>query len=274
VDGVYAKQALSFGDIKIEASGGVYNSLRSMAYSAEYLDVLSTKGTMVNTSWNKPEKAFIGHVSVAMDAVKAQVWYGHEKNAIIGAAYKTTQGTNDAADKTEIKDSGLTVADLTHIEASLGFDRDNYGFGVFLEQNVIGARSSAALAMDEEKEPTTGKLTVGAETAKEKSVLVYGTGANLNSKEFGVTNIFAQDDAFTFGVSATTTQVREDGVSVANQKNNDQRDISASVSYALNGLDLALVYAHNTSNNRQNADSKGKPVHAAQQLYVNAVWEF
>jgi hypothetical protein len=270
VDGARVSQSLTIGSLKIDTGLGVFNSLRSMAYATEFLGSKGTKGTMADTSWNKSEKAYIGNAVIAFDKFKAQLWYGFEKYGIIGASYKVTQAGNtgtDLSDKSELQ--GLTVADLTHIEASLGYDEENWQAGAFLEQNVIGENKSATANKD------LGKLTVGASTGtKKKSVTVYGVGANLCSKQFDVANLIAKDDSLNFGASATTTQIREDGLSEASQKKNDQMDLSASASYTINGLDIALVYAHNTSAKKNNTDSDGEPVHAKQTTYINAVWEF
>jgi hypothetical protein len=270
VDGARVSQSLTFGSLKIDAAIGVFNSLRSMAYAAEFLGSKGTKGTMADTSWNKSEKAYIGNAVIAFDAIKAQLWYGFEKHGIIDAKYKVTPAGNaatDLSDKSELQ--GLTVADLTHIEASLGYDKENWQAGAFLEQNVVGENSTATANKD------LGKLTVGASNGtKKKSVTVYGVGANLCSKQFDVANLIAKDDSLNFGASVTTTQIREDGLSEASQKNNDQMDLSASASYTINGLDIALVYAHNTSASKNNTDSDGTAVHAKQTAYLNAVWEF
>lgn len=270
VDGLRATQVLTFGDIKLDLGAGVFNSLRSMVYATEFLGSAGTKGAMLSNDWNKSEKAYIVNGSVTFDSIKAQLWYGTEKNAIIGAAYTTTQGTAGKPDAAALNTpNGLTIADLTHIEASLGYDKDNYGAGLFLEQNVVGEARTASL--DSKK----GKLTTDAKTGtKETSVTVYGVGANLNSKEFGLKDLMLTGDSLSLGVSATTTQIRVKGVSDADQTGKDQRDLSASVSYVVNELDIALVYAHNTSPALQNVDVDGKAVHAVQKTYLNVAWGF
>ncbi len=267
VDGVRLSQVIAINSkTSVDFAFGVFNSLRSMAYIGDA--GLATKNNMLNTMWNKPEKAFVGNAAFTYDGIKAQAWYGAEKNAVVGASYKTTQGGNkDGSDKQAL--TALTVADLGHLEASLGFDRDNYGFGIFMERDMVGKKSSATLNGD------TGKLEVGAETGEKAfSVTWTGIGANLMSKEFGLTNMLAKDDSLTFGTSYALKQKRTDGSDVTSEQSDDVHQLSASVSYTVNNFDVAFVLGTETSAYPNNTNAKGEPVHSQQKAYINAVWEF
>jgi hypothetical protein len=275
LDGARLIQKIALpGNGSVEVGIGAFNSLRGL-----WIEGGTTMSNMRNTeagaapagSWSKPEKALLGSVVVKHSNITGQFWYGAEKNAIMKANYTVKSATSEATDTYAL--SGVEVANIAHIEASLGYDTDNWGAGVFVEQDIHGAHTNAALAA------ATGKLTAGAQTTtgdytKDVTKTAYGFGGNLNSKEFGITNLVTQDDAITLGAAYVRIENRVEGTAVANQKGADVNELSASVGYSVNGLEFALGVANSNTSNKTFTNADGEAKHSSQRAYLNAAWEF
>jgi hypothetical protein len=275
LDGARVSQKIALpGEGSIEVGGGVFSSLRGL-----WIEGGTTKNNMRNTeagaapagSWNKAEKAWLGSVVVKHSNVTGQVWYGTEKNAIMAANYTVTPATTDSTDTYAL--SGVEVADISHMEASLGYDTDNWGLGVFVEQDVHGEHTQATFTSSTGK-LTLGEKVVGTDNSKEITKTAYGLGGNLNSKEFGITDLITKDDAITFGAAYTRSENRIEGTSAADQKGADVNEITASVGYSVNGLEFALGVANVSTSNKTFTNSDGEAKHSSQRAYVNAAWEF
>ncbi len=266
IDGARAIQTIALPeDGKIEFGLGVFNSLHSASYNGS-----TASGNFISENWNKTEKAWLGSVTANYKRITTHMWFGFERNAIVKANYTTTQSTTAEPDATALNANGLEVAAISHSEGSLGYDQDNFGFGVFFEQDILAKKKTANLGR--------GKLTTVADIAnsKETTTTVAGAGANLNSKQFGITNMLQTDDAFTAGVAFTKKTVRENGTSEASQKGNDVNELTASVSYTVGGLDLALglINEQTSAKSADFAGVDGQPQHSRTRSYINAAWEF
>ncbi len=266
VDGVRAIQTISLPeDGKIEFSLGVFNALRSATRNDS-----TASDSFTTERWNKTEKAWLGSVTANYKRITTHMMFGFERNAIVKSKHTTNQGNSGTTATTVVDANGFEIATISHGEGSLGYEQDHSGLSIFFEQDVVGAAKTASL--------DKGKLTTAAAVAGsvETTTTVSGLGANLNSKQFGITNMMQDGDAFTAGVAYTLKTVRADGVSDADQKGADVNEITASVSYTVGGLDLALG-AINESSASKSADfakADGVAKHARTRTYINAAWEF
>ncbi len=224
-------------------------------------------GVFFNSASSQQEKGMIVGVKASVEGVKASVFYGMEKSQMRAGI--------EIKEIVEVKDpvSGLVttkgvaaskvdnVADVSHLEASLGYAQDHIGGGVWFEQTTISKVKSVTSKVG-------GKLTIGADVAngtgdakfvnQKSTATLVGFGFAGDSMQFGMGDLLQKGDVLTYGASYTMTNVRKGGGVVADEKKADVSTVGIGAGYTVGGLALELNVAMASTADNTFANSKAE----------------
>lgn len=233
------------GSVSYEAGGFLANETFSQGYS------------------KKQDKGYVVGIDASIIGVQGAFYYGAENN-------QTRKFSDDNPDSKI--ESGDKVADVSLIEAHLGYETEGIGGGIWLERDTIG-RSRTVTGNEQ------GKLRVNQNfdpDSQKETTVNFGIGAFGDSSLFGLTDLIQTGDKIVYGLSFNRTQ-NTTGASSSAQRDKDFNRIALGGGYNIGGFttELDLTYGFNTGRGRDFTNTKGEVVKKhATNLTLAGIYEF
>jgi len=296
-DGVMFEYSQKYGNLDLTAQLAVVNSMQVLLYSSgatlsQNTWLFSSRGGTVNFTGNSTYDGNGGgdfNSTVNADSNAASNSLNKAYIATVSASTEVSQGTVEAVGAYGIKNeaigntvinsnvsgsSSITARDLQYIEASVGYNyQKNLQFGLWYSLAMASAPRPASDMVN------AGNTQFGTESGSSDNYSIAGVGIQGNSKMFGLTNILAKDDMFTFSGGAQTYMRRQTGrnsMSDGDAAKNDVVALTAGAGYKQNKfyteLDAAWLTASNSvfrNNGNNNLTSTMGVVYAVVGVQVN-----
>jgi hypothetical protein len=220
----------------------------------------------------KKDKAMVASLDLELSGVKAGFYYGAEKNQVKANDPAKVETTPTAADPTKFETKSIpakkTFADVTHLEASLGYDMDGIGAGVAYQLITTAKESEGSI---DGKGKVIRTTTV---TDKKKKESILSLGMNGDSTLFGVKDLVQTGDKLTYALSYAVSAKRAGGEKEAD---NDKNEVGLSFGYGAGAYNVDLNYAYTFSKAKQFTDkdeSKAGAKKNFSKLYLNSIYSF
>lgn len=271
MDGLMLKQEIPLGEggkIKVAATLG--NNLVVPSSKLARSDVYG-EDTGFYPSFKK-DKAMVASLDLELSGVKAGFYYGAEKNQVKKNEAAKIETTPTAADPTKFETKSIpakkTFADVTHLEASLGYDMDGIGAGVAYQLITTAKESEGSI---DGKGKVIRTTTV---TDKKKKESILSLGMNGDSTLFGVKDLVQTGDKLTYALSYAVSATRAGGEKEADK---DKNEVGLSFGYGVGAYNIDFNYAYTFSKAKQFTDkdeSKADAKKNFSKLYLNSVYNF
>lgn len=151
---------------------------------------------------NDEFRALLAGVNANVAGVKAALFYQWKKDQLSAVAKPAVDDDAATADVNEAKaEVRETVNDRGHLEASLGYDTDGIGGGVWYQRHFRGKRKEVESNQGGNKKIRTAIAPENVQDNEAVSAYNLGVGVNGDSSLFGVTDLLMTGDKLTFGAS-------------------------------------------------------------------------
>ncbi|MEY2987869.1 MAG: hypothetical protein RJB13_1390 [Pseudomonadota bacterium] len=207
----------------------------------------------------KTDRGVILGSRLSYQGLVATAYFGMEKNQVQQEP-AAAEGAVDADGKPVLDKDGKTILiktekkttarDVSHFEASLGYNQDSYAFGGWYQQ-IDRAKLNVVTSTKDGKFTTAAADGANGATASDKRTnTTVGLGFNGDSRIFDVANMLQKDDMLTYGFSVSQTSERDNSKADSDEKKNDVTQVVVGAGYAAGGFFLELGYDYKKSENK------------------------
>lgn len=157
--------------------------------------------------------------------------------------------------KTEKK---ITARDVSHFEASLGYNQDSYAFGGWFQQIVRSKLNVVTATKDGKFTTVVADGSNGAAAADKLINRTVGVGFNGDSRPFGMAHLLQKDDMLTYGFSVSHISQRDNSKPDSDEAKDDQTQVVVGAGYAAGGFFLELGHDYKMATNKAFASKNAR----------------